>query len=134
MFIDRRPATLSALTLFLCLVLCSPAVADQRHCPSSSVRNSHVVCGNGCDQSADKARVEFLATHIIRVKAPVCLVAMVDPERGYSKKLAIRRVLWVRDALVERGVLSDSIAVELRPLIPGSDKTSLQQVEIIFDQ
>jgi len=131
MLTARLLTTIPALALSLALSF--PAMADQRHCPTSTRRNSHVVCGNGCDQDADKARLEILARSIVTTKSSVCLLALVDPQDpGYSRKLAIKRVLWVRDTLVEQGVLSDSIAVELRPLLSGADKEVLRHIDIIF--
>jgi hypothetical protein len=111
------------------------AIAAQQHCPNSTAVNHHTVCGKGCDPSADKRRLENLAKIILKNKAPVCLLALVDPvDRGYSKKLAIKRVLWVRDNLIEYGVGSNRIAVELRPLESEADKGALQSIDIILGQ
>jgi hypothetical protein len=135
MLFDRLQTSIPLLALALGLAFSVQARADQQHCPPSSPGNSQVVCGNGCDPNADKARLESLAVSIKKTKAPVCLLAMVDPQdRGYSKKLAIKRALWVRDTLIEHGVLSNSIAVELRPLPPDGDKMSLRHIDVILGQ
>ncbi|MDR3435583.1 hypothetical protein [Telmatospirillum sp.] len=133
MTIDRlSPVLLTAAALFAFSPL--PAQAqDEQHCPPLTPTNSRVVCGKGCDPSADRARLGAAAKDIVAGKQTVCLLAMIDPaDRGYSKKLAIRRVLWVRESLVEQGVGANSIAVELRPLGPSDDKASLQAVTVIL--
>lgn len=134
MIIAPPPKRLSAAALILGLVLLpSVASADPQHCPMARGDNSHVVCGKGCDPEADKTRLETLAKDIQKAGAPVCLLAMVDPkDRGYSRKLAIKRVLWVRDTLIEGGVHADSIAVELRLLDPDADKGLLHRVNVIL--
>ncbi len=134
MFADFPLKTLTAVVPLLGLIfLPSGALAEPQHCPVATPQNSHIVCGKGCDPSDDKARLENLAKDIQRAKSAVCLLALVDPrDRGYSKKLAIRRVLWVRDTLIEHGVRPNSIAVELRLLEPDADKAALHRVDVIL--
>jgi hypothetical protein len=135
MFACSPPNTFSAaaLVLGLALVPSGASAEEQRHCPVSTPENSHIVCGTGCDPDADKARLENLSKDIQKTKSAVCLLALVDSkDHGYSKKLAIKRVLWVRDTLIEHGVRSDTIAVEFRPLQPDADKAALHRVDIIL--
>lgn len=135
MFADFPPKTLSAVALMfgLSLMPSGASAEEPRHCPASTPQSSHVVCGKGCDPEADKARLESLAKDIQKAKSAVCLLALVDPQdHGYSKKLAIKRVLWVRETLIEHGVRSDTIAVEFRLLQPDADKAALHRVDVIL--
>lgn len=127
--------SLSFVIPTLAVLVLPPAVraADhEKHCPTPIPPNDHVVCRKGCDPTGDKQILENLARELQQSKDPVCLLAMVDPtDHGYSKKLAIRRVLWVRDTLMENGVMPGVIAVELRPRSPDAARTDLQSVEVI---
>lgn len=129
-----KPRSIFLLALgFALLPFVALAAERQQHCPLPTAVNDHVVCRKGCDPDADKQLLEHLAKDIQKAKAPVCLLAMVDPtDHGYSKKLAIKRVLWVRDTLVENGVLLNTIAVELRPLQTEFQKPGLQSVDVIL--
>ncbi|PKU26051.1 hypothetical protein [Telmatospirillum siberiense] len=136
MFVSVQPKPHSIFSFvfgFALLPFAALAADQQQHCPVPSAVNDHVVCRKGCDPNADKQYLEKLAKDIQKAKAPVCLLALVDPrDRGYSKKLAIKRVLWVRDTLVENGVLLNTIAVELRPLQADAQKAGLQSVDVIL--
>jgi hypothetical protein len=106
---------------------------DEPHCPAATPRNSRTFCDKGCDMDADKVRLEMLAEDIAKGKSSVCLLGRIDPrDPKYSRKLAIKRILWVRDMLVAKGVKTESIAIELRPSPVEIKRINWERVDIIF--
>ena len=105
----------------------------QRHCPASTPENTLVFFAPGRKADDDKAQLDGLAESLRKEQRPVCILAFVDPkEAGYSKKLAIRRILWVRDNLIAKGVSPTVIAAELRPAEVDQTKESLRLVDVIL--
>lgn len=115
----------------LVLAACRPALAapDQgKHCPASTPANTFNFFVPGARTEDDKARLDTLAEAIARQQNPVCILAFGE---GYSKKLAIRRILWIKDNLIAKGVSGGLIAAELRSAQPDQDKDSLRRVSVI---
>ncbi len=122
----------------LLLGIACPAAAatppdEKQHCPASTPGNTIIFFAPGRNSNDDKAQLDSLAGTLLKQQQPVCILAFVDPkEVGYSKKLAIRRILWVRDGLIAKGVPSTLIAAELRPAAPDQAKDSLRLVNVIL--
>ncbi|HLN25748.1 MAG TPA: hypothetical protein VK558_17390 [Patescibacteria group bacterium] len=101
-----------------------------QHCPNNPKGTATFFEKGKADE--DKDRIAALGA-AIKDQQPLCILAFTDPSdtAGYSRKLAVRRVLWVRDNLVKSGVPLGSIAVEFRPGSPDQDKDALRLVQVI---
>ena len=106
---------------------------DAGHCPAETAANSFPVSDSGAKIEAEKKKIGGLASGIAAARSPVCILALVDTKNpAYSKKLAIRRIIWVKKTLMEDGVGPELIAAELRPAPEGTDEETLQAVKIIL--
>lgn len=113
--------------------LAQSAVAQERHCPPATSANSHIFFGVKSDPTADKDRLVDLAQDLARDAPPVCILALIDPvDTAHSKKLALRRVLWVRQNLISNGVPAGVIAEEFRMGPPSQEKDGLRAVSVII--
>lgn len=126
------PSRAVLCAVFLALGLTPAAQAQQgQRCPDNPKSSTTFFDGKASSDD-DKNRLIALAGSV-RDQSPVCILALTDPadEKGYSKKLALRRALWVRDILLKNGVPAGTIAVELRPGAADQDKDALRQVQVI---
>jgi hypothetical protein len=101
-----------------------------QHCPNNPKGTSTFFEKGKAEE--DKDRIAALGA-AIKDRQPLCILAFTDPTEAvaYSRKLAVRRVLWVRDNLVKNGVPQGSIAIEFRPGSPDQSKDALRQVQVI---
>ena len=124
---------LCAAGLVLGLAQSAQAGKDERHCPAATPRNSRTFCDTGCIMDYDKVRLEVLADGIAKGRSSVCLLGRIDPrDPQYSKKLAIKRVMWVRDVLIAKGVKAEAIAIELRASPVEIKRINWERVDVIF--
>ena len=132
MFALSSRTLLCAALLALGLTQAAHAQQGQR-CPANTKMTETFFDGSASSDQ-DKDRLVSLAGSV-KDQTPVCILALTDPaddSRGYSKKLALRRALWVRDTLLKNGVPAGAIAVELRPGSPDQPKDTLKQVQVIL--
>ncbi len=128
----------SLLVACLMALLGAPAEAqlpgnERPHCPSATPTNSFFFFGLKDRPEDDKAHLATLAESLVKNPQAVCILALVDPQDGgHSKKLAIRRLIWVKDGLLAKGVSPTLIAAELRPAPAEPDKTALRLVTVIL--
>lgn len=122
-----------AVAAFIILAgLAGPAVAQDSRCPDNPAATFRFFEVQNPDQ--DKARLARLADDA-KSHQLVCLLAWVDGgDPAYSKKLAIRRAVWVRDTLVAHGVPREIIAVEFRPTERGASEAQARRVDVILDR
>ena len=106
----------------------SPAWPEETRCPDNP-EGTNRFFENG-SASTDRTKLEDLGTQI-KDKPYVCILAFFDgvDAPAHSKKLAIRRAMWVRDILAGKGVPLGVLAYELRPT-PNEAEKGL--VEIIL--
>ena len=107
---------------------------DQRpYCPPATPQNSSVLFAPHNRPEDEKAHLATLATSLAKTPRPVCILAFVDShDAGYSKKLAIKRLIWVKDGLLANGVPPNLIAAELRLAEPDQDKASIRLVTVVL--
>jgi len=98
------------------------------HCPDNPPGTFKFFEKSGQTEQ-DKQRLETLAP-IAKQQKSVCILSLTDPAQLQSRRIAIRRVIWVRDLLVKNGVPPTVIAVELRP--QAADPDTMRQVQVIF--
>lgn len=121
-----------AAALIVMAGLAGPAWAQDSHCPENPAGTFRFFEAQNPDQ--DKARLAQLAD-TAKSHQLVCLLAWVDGgDPAYSKKLAIRRAVWVRDTLVAHGVPREVIAVEFRPTERGASEAQARRVDVILDR
>ena len=102
--------------LFLVAGAAVAAAPEEPHCPAATADNSSRFYSKDADSSSDRRRLTALAQTVVQSRSQVCLLALMDPTgSGYSKKLAIDRVGWMRRNLTKEGVPINAIGYELRP-------------------
>ncbi|HVI51912.1 MAG TPA: hypothetical protein VM661_11925 [Candidatus Sulfotelmatobacter sp.] len=106
----------------------SPDTMAVRHCPDNPAGTFKFFEKPGQTEQ-DKSRLETLAP-IAKQQRQVCLLSLTDPSQLQSRRIAVRRVIWVRDILLKNGVPPNLIAVELRP--QAADPDTMRQVQVIF--
>lgn len=115
--------------LALCAVLLitladarAASAEDEPHCPTATAANSTRFFSKDADSSADKKRAADLAKAVVTNGNKVCLLALMDPtSAGYSKKLALGRINWMRGNLMKDGVPVNAIGYEMRPADAADD-------------
>lgn len=123
------PFATVGLSLAVLVSLAVPSRAEEKHCPDNPAGTFRFFDANNPDQ--DRRRMADVA-EVAKTHRLVCLLAWVGGEDlGYSKKLAIRRAIWLRDQLVAHGVPRDVIAVEFRPTSEGAED---KHVDVILDR
>jgi len=114
--ITRCRLALCAMLLLIVADIQPASAEDEPHCPSATDANSARFFSKDADSSADKKRAADLAQAIVKDGGKVCLLALMDPTgAGYSKKLALGRINWMRGNLMKNGVPVNAIGYEMRP-------------------
>lgn len=106
------------------------AAQASHHCPDNPAGTFKFFEKSGQTEQ-DKTRLENLAP-IASQQHLVCLLSLIDPTQLQSRRIAVRRLVWVRDILIKNGVPANIIAAELRP--QAADPDTMRQVQVIFGQ
>lgn len=84
--------------------------------------------------SKDRADLLALSAEIAKNGGSACILALVDPtDLAYSRKLAIRRAIWVRDLLESQGVKRSEISYELRIVPMDVRFADLPKLSIVLE-
>lgn len=104
------------------------AAPQDRHCPDNpSATFTFLEKPSQIEQ--DRKRLKSLAD-VARHQRLVCILSLVDPVQLQQRHIAIRRVKWVMEQLIDNGVPRNIIAIELRP--QDADPDAMRLVQVIF--